>query len=106
MTEIDKSKRENSLHPVGQNFLVQCVGYRGLAHRNRDGEWKIIFSNRTLPEKLSFLPPVPTTLPTLPDVQPDPLIVARPVLSRMDPVEINPRRSHGHSWIRGDHANV
>ena len=74
MTEIDKNKRENALHPVGQNFLVQCVGYRGLAHRNRNGEWQSIFTKRILPKKLSFLPPVPTSLPTLPDVQPGSLV--------------------------------
>jgi hypothetical protein len=75
MTESEENKKENALHPVGQNFLVQCVGYRGLAHRNMDGEWKSIFTNRTLPRKISFLPPVETIPQTLPDVQAVPLIV-------------------------------
>jgi hypothetical protein len=46
-----------------------------LAHRNSGGDWLSIFTNRILPKKLSFLPPVQTILPTLPDVQPGSVIV-------------------------------
>jgi len=65
-----KNEKENILHPVGENFLVQCVGYRGLAHRNSAGEWKSILGNKTLPKKISFLLPGPLVLPVadpLPD---------------------------------------
>ena len=63
MTSIDSNEKENTLHPVGLNFLVQCVGYRGWAHRNGKGQWKTIFSDLTLPTDLSFIPPFLTTLP-------------------------------------------
>jgi hypothetical protein len=63
MTETHDGETENALHPIGQNFLVQCVGYRGLAYRNKDGRWKSIFGNKTLPKKISFLPSVQTSPP-------------------------------------------
>ena len=63
MTSIDNNEKENTLHPVGRNFLVQCVGYRGWAHRNRNGQWKTIFSDVTLPTDLSFIPLIKTILP-------------------------------------------
>ena len=75
MTKAHKTERENTLHPVGKYFLVQCVGYRGLARRNSTGEWKSILRNKTLPRIISFLTPMQTDLPALPDGQPIPLIV-------------------------------
>jgi hypothetical protein len=75
MTKPHKNERENILHPVGENFLVQCVGYRGLAHRNSTGQWKSIFGNKTLPKNISFIRPMQTDLQALPDGEPIPQTV-------------------------------
>jgi hypothetical protein len=48
MTVIEKSK-ENPQFEVGKRFLVQCVGYRGLAYQNSSGQWKASGSNKKLP---------------------------------------------------------
>ena len=45
---IEKSK-ENPQFEVGKRFLVQCVGYRGLAYQNSSGQWKASGSNKKLP---------------------------------------------------------
>jgi hypothetical protein len=58
MTKTQQNERETVLHPVGKDFLVQCVGYRGLAHRNSTGQWKSSFGNKTLPKNISFIPTV------------------------------------------------
>ena len=86
MPKIRKNETENTVHPVGQNFLVDCVGYRGLAHRNRFGQWKSIFGDKTLPKNLTFIPPIQTNLQVLPDDQSIPVIVpaADPVLDGSD----------------------
>ena len=72
MTKAQKLAKENILHPVGEYFLVQCEGYRGMACRTSSGEWKSILGNKTLPKIFSFLPPVQTELPALPDGLPSP----------------------------------
>jgi hypothetical protein len=74
MPKTKKYERENTLHPVGENFLVQCVGYRGLAHRNSAGQWKTVFDNKTLPKNISFIPPIQINLQALPDDQPIALV--------------------------------
>jgi hypothetical protein len=88
MPKTKRNDRENTLHPIGENFLVQCVGYRGLAHRNSAGQWKSLFGNKTLPKNISFIPPVPTHVQVLPDDQPTPLIVPA-----SDPVPGGPGRN-------------
>jgi hypothetical protein len=88
MTKAQKIQRENALHPVGENFLVQCVGYRGLAHRNSIGQWKSIFGNKTLPKNISFIPPMQSNVQALPDGQP-----VSPMVPAVGPVPDGPGRN-------------
>jgi hypothetical protein len=85
MPKTHNNEGEDALHPVGKNFMVQCVGYRGLAHRNSAGQWKSIFGNKILPKKLSFIPPVEADAPALPAGQP-----TAPVVPTTSPVADDP----------------
>jgi hypothetical protein len=40
---------------VGQQVLVQCVGFRGLAYRNSAGQWKTVADGRNLPMDIQIL---------------------------------------------------
>jgi len=52
-----KEKQEKITPPdIGRHFLVQCVGYRGLAYQNRLGQWKAMNSNRILPKEIEIIP--------------------------------------------------
>ena len=44
------------LPPVGQNVMVQCEGFRGLAYLTSVGEWKSVFGNKILPKVFEFYP--------------------------------------------------
>ena len=54
MTVIEKSK-ENPPFEIGKRFLVQCVGYRGLAYQNRAGQWKASGSHKKLPAEIDII---------------------------------------------------
>ncbi|MFZ0829315.1 MAG: hypothetical protein WAO02_18035 [Verrucomicrobiia bacterium] len=40
----------------GRDVLVQCEGYRGLAHQDGAGQWKSAFGNKTLPKFVIVIP--------------------------------------------------
>jgi hypothetical protein len=54
MTVIEKSKK-NPPFQMGKRFLVQCVGYRGLAYQNSSGQWKASGSNKKLPAEVDVI---------------------------------------------------
>lgn len=51
-----KKESDGQLPPVGVNVIVQCDGYRCLAHRTRDGKWVTTFSNIELKNVIRVLP--------------------------------------------------
>jgi hypothetical protein len=50
VAEILTKKRETKFPDIGRNVMVQCEGYRGLAHRNGAGQWKTAVGNKPLPK--------------------------------------------------------
>ena len=54
---VEKTEKEKSALPaIGRNVLVQCEGFRGLAHLNKAGHWKTAFGNKLLPKYVSIIP--------------------------------------------------
>jgi hypothetical protein len=54
--ESKKKIKRVELPPAGQNVMVQCEGYRGLACRDNKGIWKSVIGNRVLPTVIEFFP--------------------------------------------------
>jgi hypothetical protein len=48
-------KREITLPPIGQNVLIQCEGYRGMANRDSQGQWWSAFERHKLSTIIDFI---------------------------------------------------
>jgi hypothetical protein len=48
--------KKDKLPPAGHYVMVQCEGYRGLAYRNKNGQWKKAADNKNLTNGVELLP--------------------------------------------------
>jgi hypothetical protein len=54
-TEPQMKKRKITLPPIGQNVLIQCEGYRGMANRDSEGQWWSAFERHKLSKIIDFI---------------------------------------------------
>jgi hypothetical protein len=54
MIVIEKDKKISPFL-IGKRFLVQCIGYRGLAYQNGSGQWRTSRGNKKLPVEVDII---------------------------------------------------
>jgi hypothetical protein len=51
-----EGKAPSELSPLGLDVMVQCEGFRCLAHRTIDGKWRAAFGDSELENVIRFFP--------------------------------------------------